>query len=109
MLAYYVERHMYNAWAPLLFAEDDPHEAHKRRGSPVKPAVRSQSAKRKTMTRKTPQELPEHSFRGLLGHMATLVRNTHRPLGGGATFEQMTIPTKLQRRAFELLGIKPRL
>jgi len=39
-------------------------------------------------------------------HLATLTRNTIRlPAQGDLTFEQLTQPTALQRRAFELLGV----
>jgi hypothetical protein len=52
MLAYYVEWHLRQAWAPLLFAEDDPQGAARRRGSPVKPAVPSESAAQKAYSKK---------------------------------------------------------
>ena len=54
MLAYYVEWHMRRAWAPLLFAEDDPQGAAGRRGSAVQPGVRSQSAEHKASAKTTP-------------------------------------------------------
>ena len=42
MLAYYVEWHMRQAWAPLLFA--DTEQADKATRDPVAPAKRSKSA-----------------------------------------------------------------
>jgi len=105
MLAYYVEWHLRRAWAPLLFAEDDPHDAAQRRGSPVQPAVRSQSAKDKASRKKTPTGETVHSFRGLLDHLATLTKNTIQPTGGLLTFDRLTLPTDLQRKAFDLLEI----
>jgi hypothetical protein len=49
---------------------------------------------------------PAHSFRTLLEELSTLVRNTCRtsaPAQGSATFELLTIPNALQRRALELI------
>ena len=106
MLAYYVEWHMRRAWAPLLFAEDDPADAARRHGSPVAKATPSASATAKAETRRTPEGLPVHHFRGLLDHLATLTRNTVQVHGAELPFQQLTVPTDLQRRAFELLNVQ---
>jgi len=105
MLAYYVEWHMRRAWAPLLFAEDDPQGAARRRGSPVKPAVRSPQAEHKATTKRTPDGQPIHRFRGLLDHLATLTKNTIQPKGDLPAFDRLTVPTELQRQAFDRLGL----
>jgi hypothetical protein len=105
MLAYYVEWHMRQAWAPLLFAEDDPADAAKRRGSPVKPATRSASAHAKATTKKTAQGDTVHRFRGLLDHLATLTKNTIQPTGDLPPFDRLTVPTALQQKAFDRLGV----
>ena len=105
MLAYYVEWHLRKAWAPLLFAEDDRAAAARRRVSPVKPAVRSESAEDKASSKKTPTGETVHRFRGLLDHLATLTQNTIQPAGDLPTFDRLTTPTGLQRRAFDLLEI----
>jgi hypothetical protein len=105
MLAYYVEWHMRRAWAPLLFAEDDPTAAAERRGSPVKPARRSASAEAKAHTKKTPEGETVHRFRGLLDHLATLTKNSIQPTGDLPPFDRLTAPTPLQQKAFDLLGI----
>ncbi len=105
MLAYYVEWHMRRAWAPLLFAEDDPADAARRRGSPVKPARRSASAETKASTKKTPEGQTVHRFRGLLDHLATLTKNTIQPTGDLPAFDRLTVPTPLQQKAFDLLGL----
>jgi hypothetical protein len=107
MLAYYVEWHMRRAWAPLLFAEDDPHGAAQRRGSPVKPARRSASAEAKALTKKTTEGETVHRFRGLLEHLATLTKNTIQPTGDLPPFDRLTVPTPLQQKAFDLLGVSP--
>ena len=102
MLAYYVEWHLRRAWAPLLFAEDDPQGAAQRRGSPVKPARRSVSAEAKALTKKTSEGETVHRFRGLLEHLATLTKNTIQPAGDLPPFDRLTVPTPLQQKAFDL-------
>jgi hypothetical protein len=105
MLAYSVEWHMRCAWAPLLFAEDDPQGAAQRRGSPVKPARRSASTEAKALTKKTSEGETVHRFRGLLEHLATLTKNTIQPAGDLPCFDRLTAPTPLQQKAFDLLGL----
>jgi hypothetical protein len=49
---------------------------------------------------------PAHSLRTLIAELATLVRNTCRTPGDlehPATFDSLTTPTDLQRRAFGLI------
>ena len=46
---------------------------------------------------------PVHSVRTLFAELATLVRNTCRAPEHPATFDILTTPTPLQRRAFELV------
>ena len=105
MLAYYVEWHMREAWAPLLFAEDDRPGAAQRRGSPVKPATRSARARQKASSKKTPEGETVHRFRGLLDHLATLTKNTIQPQGDLPAFDRLTVPTDLQQKALDLLGV----
>ncbi len=103
LLAYYVEWHMRRALAPLLFMEEDRVAAHQQRGSVVKPARRSRAAERKVQRQQTEDGLPLHSFRTLLQDLATLSKNTVRM--GDATFDRLTTPTRVQQRAFDLLGV----
>ncbi len=105
MLAYYVVWHMRRALAPLLFADTDPAAAAAERRSIVAPAVRSKSAERKVARRQTDDGVPLHSFRTLLRDLATLTRNTVRL--GEARFQQLTSPTPLQQRVFQLLDVQP--
>jgi hypothetical protein len=106
MLAYYVEWHLIEAWRPLLFADED--QAAKATRDPVAPAERSESALEKIDTKLTADgTTPAHSLRTLIAELATLVRNTCRTLGAAAhpaTFDILTTPTDLQRRAFDLIG-----
>ncbi len=109
MLAYYVEWHMRKKLAPLLFNEDDPQQAAAMRSSPVVPAVRSPSARRKAARKKTSDGLPVHSFRGLLEEPATLSCNEVQLAAqpDSEPFQMQTRPTVLQSRAFTLLGVNP--
>ena len=107
MLAYYVEWHMREKLAPLLFADEDPEAAEAQRDSPVAPAQPSPAAREKASTQRTADGRTAHSFRTLLDDLATLTRNRVRPkLDGAQPFEMLTRPTALQQRAFELLGVK---
>ena len=109
MLAYYVEWHMRQALAPILFDDHDPEDAARNRPNMVVPAQRSAAAKRKARTKVTDDGLPVHSFQTLLADLATVVRNTVQvksPTQDPVTFEKLTQCTPLQQRALDLLGVK---
>jgi transposase len=76
MLAYYLEWHMRQRLAPMLFDDADKEAAEARRKTVVAPAQRSKAAVRKQTTGVTPDGLPVHSFRTLLADLATMTRNT---------------------------------
>jgi len=110
LLAYYVEWHMRRALAPMLFEDDDPAAGEARRRSVVAPAQRSPRAKAKALTKRTGAGAPVHSFPTLLADLATLTRNRVQPKAPGLpAFEMLATPTPLQQRAFELLGVSPRM
>jgi len=110
MLAYYVEWHMRRALAPMLFEDDDPAAGEAMRESVVAPAQRSPRVERKARCQRTEQGHPVHSFQTLLADLATLAKNTLQPkVEGAQPFDQLTRPTPLQQRAFELLGISSRM
>jgi len=104
MLAYYVEWHMREAWAPLMFADTD--QAAKATRDPVAPAKRSKPAQAKVERRTLDDGTPVHSFSTLMAELATIVRNTCRTPSSGAdapTFEVVTTPNVKQRQALELI------
>jgi transposase len=106
MLAYYVEWHMRQLLAPLLFDDHDKPQARAARASVVAPAQRSAVALRKAATKKTDDGFPVHSFQSLLGDMATLAKNRIQPTDKKIPpFDMLTTPTALQQRAFDLLGV----
>src|SRR5271157_4107215 len=107
MLAYYVEWHLRQAWAPLLFDDHDQPAARAKRSSIVSPAQRSDAALRKARTQRTADGLPVHSFQSLLSDLATIVRNRIQPRDPQIpAFDILTTPTPAQQRAFDLLGIR---
>ena len=107
MLAYYVEWHMRQLLAPLLFDDDDRAGAEAARASVVAPARVSLSAQDKARSKRTAAGWPTHSFRTLLDDLATIARNRIVPrLPGAEPFDVLTRPTALQRETFRLLGIR---
>jgi hypothetical protein len=105
MIAYYVEWHLREAWAPILFHHHDRAAAEQQRPSPVIAAEISEAATRKLRARRTDTGLPVTSFSGLLQHLATLTLNTvAAPQAPGATFTLSSKPTPLQAAALDLIG-----
>ena len=107
MLAYYVEWHLRQKLAPILFDDHERAAAERGRTSIVARAPRSQAALQKDETRQTAGGLPVHSFRTLLTDLATLAKNRVRVPGSPAAFDVLTQPTPLQKQAFDLLGLQP--
>ena len=107
LLAYYVEWHMRQALAPILFDDHEREAGEKERSSVVAAAVRSRPAREKASRKRTEDDLPVHSFRTLLQDLGTLTRNTMQVENRQDTFRLKTQPTELQRRAFQLLGVRP--
>jgi transposase len=106
MLAYYLEWHMRQRLAPMLFDDTDPDEAEARRRSVVAQAERSKAAISKQTTGMTPDGLPVHSFRTLLADLATLARNTvTTAINPRYPLTVVTRPTPVQQKAFDLLGL----
>ena len=108
MLAYYVEWHMRQALAPLLFDDHDPAAAEQQRRSVIDPHSARRGAGQGGPQR-THDDLPVHSFRTLLADLGTLTANTMQVADGSATFRLQTQPTRVQQRCFELLGVTPRV
>jgi transposase len=106
MLAYYLEWHMRQSLAPMLFDDTDKDEAEALRRSVVAPAQRSKTAVHKQTTGVTPDGLPVHSFRTLLADLATLARNTIiTAINPTYPLTVVTRPTPVQQKAFDLLGL----
>lgn len=105
MLAYYVEWHMRQAWASLMFSDED--QAAKLTRDPVAPAKRSDAAMKKVHDRILEDGTPAHSFQTLLKTLEGVVRNTCHTPGAAQdvpTFEVTTTPNEKQKRALELIS-----
>jgi hypothetical protein len=86
MLAYYLEWHMRQRLAPMLYGDTD------------KDAAEAQ--------RTTEDGLPVHRFRTLLDDLATLTRNTLvAAIAPDKPFTLTARPTPLQQKARDLLGL----
>ena len=106
MLAYYLEWHMRQCLAPMLFDDTDQAEAEALRRSVVAQAQRSKAAVRKQTTGVTPDGLPVHSFRTLLADLATMARHTIiTAINPNYSLTVVTRPTPIQQKAFDLLGV----
>lgn len=107
MLAYYVEWHMRQLLAPILFDDHDKEAAKLTRESVVAPAQRSKAAKQKESTKQTEDGLPVHSFQTLLQDLATIVKDWCKPkVTDAPVFIKTTLLSPVQRKAFKLLGLR---
>jgi transposase len=109
MLAYYVEWHMRQAWAPLMFSDED--QAAKSGRAPVAAAQRSDAAMKKVLSHTLEDGTPTHSFQTLMKALETIVRNTCRTPSAALvapTFAVTTTADEKQKQAIELISkIKP--
>ena len=107
VLAYYLEWHMRQVLAPVLFDDEDKAAAEASRASPVAKAQVSDAARKKARTRLSDpahgEVLPVHSFRTLLADLGTLTKNTVY-FGGKSELTVVAKPTPVQHRALGLLG-----
>ena len=106
-LAYYVEWHMRNALATILFEEE---EIEKLSSSDLEELLRYQPsaiAKQKAGNKRNQENLPVHSFSTLLNDLATITQNKIQInlQGERVTFDKITQPTALQQKALDLLGV----
>ncbi|WP_430015968.1 IS1634 family transposase [Microcystis aeruginosa] len=103
MLAYYVEWHLKQCLAPLLFEDEEIDDS----SVDVIKANRSESAQSKERKKRNQENLPVHSFRTLLEDLGTICLNTVECTirEGSYRFSKITRPTQLQQKALDLLGV----
>ena len=107
MLSYYVEWHMRQKLAPILFDDHDRQAAESTRDSIVTPAPRSSAAERKDATKRTHDDYPVHSFQTLLEDLGTLTKNRVCMDGNHTSqFYVLAKPTPVQKRVFELVDVR---
>ncbi len=103
MLSYYVQWHMTQAWRPITFADED--QDAKTTRDPVAPAKRSDDALAKAALKTTKDDEPVHSFRSLLEHLGSIVRN-HCTRDSKLDLPPLVIdstPTPYQQKALDLI------
>jgi transposase len=103
MLSYYVQWHMTQAWRPITFADED--QDAKTTRDPVAPAKRSDDALAKAALKTTKDDEPVHSFRSLLEHLGSIVRN-HCTRDSKLDLPPLVIdstPTEYQQKALDLI------
>jgi transposase len=104
LLGYYVQWHLKQAWAPLLFADEHLAE-HRAQRDPVASAEPADEVKAKKAARQTEDGHQLHSFRTLLAELAKQCRNTCE-FGEGkspVSFTKITDPSLLHSEALRLL------
>ncbi|KAB0243309.1 IS1634 family transposase [Microcystis aeruginosa EAWAG127a] len=103
MLAYYVEWHLKQSLAPLLFEDEDIDDGSLN----VIKASRSESVQSKERKKRNRENFPVHSFRTLLEDLGTICLNTVECTirEGSYRFSKITRPTQLQQQALDLLGV----
>jgi Transposase DDE domain len=106
MLTYYVEWHMRQRLAPMLFDDEDKEAALASRTSPVAKAPRSDKAKAKDAGKRTGDGQPVHSFHTLIADLGTLCLNKAVAVTNpDYALAVVTRPTPLQQKALDLLGV----
>ena len=106
MLACYVEWHMRQKLAPMLFDDEDKEAALASRPSPVAKAPRSDRAKAKDAGKRTEDGQPVHSFHTLIADLGTLCLNeAAAATNPNYALTMTTRPTPLQQKALDLLGV----
>ena len=106
MLSYYLEWHMRQRLAPMLYEDPDKELAETLRPSVVAKAARSPRARRKDATKCGEDGSPVHSFHTLIADLATLARNTATTaIAPNHPFTITTRPTPTQQKAFDLLSV----
>ncbi len=108
LLTYYLEWHLRQALAALLF-HDEALPVDRQQRDPVAPAEPSESVKRKKTKRRADDGLPIQSFTTLITELGTLSRHRCQLKADpdAPTIVQDTEPTPLQARALELVRLFP--
>jgi DDE family transposase len=108
VLSYYVEWHMRQALAPMLFDDEDKEAALASRASRVAKAPRSERAKAKDAGKRTEGGEPVHSFHTLIADLGTLCLNEVAAANNPNYVLTMTTrATPLQQKALDLLAVSP--
>ncbi len=100
MLAYYVEWHLREAWADLMFKDSEP----PLNADPVSKAQRSKKALHKASHQRNNDGQIVHSFKSLIAELALRARSVTRIGQTDSTFTRVTKPTPFQEQALRLVA-----
>ena len=106
MLAEYVNWHIKDRLAPMLYAEEDLE--HTTRDRVVAPKQPSAATRQKIKTKTTQSGLRAMSYRSLLDHLATLSKCELEDASGDRRFLVIGGLSAYQKQAFKLLGVRYR-
>ncbi|MCY4171824.1 MAG: IS1634 family transposase [Bacteroidetes bacterium] len=109
MLAYYVEYHLRQKLAPMLFAEEDPEEKKAERKSIVEPVKPSTTATKKARTKRTADGGKAMSYQAVMEELSGLCRLTGVPkIKTDKTHKTILMEghSSTQKQAFKLLGLR---
>jgi transposase len=106
MLTYYLEWHLRQDLAPLLFAEEDPEARHVTRNTVVSPTRATPIALAKRNRKVTADGFPVQVFRGILKTLATQTQQIVQPgIPKLPPFNRTTPGTPYQKRVYDLLQL----
>ncbi len=102
LLAYHVEWHLRQAWAPLLYSDDDPAGAAAARTSIVAPAQLSPATVARKRRGTADSGVPLHSYQTLLASLGTICRCQVQLAPGLPPLPRVTQPSALHAQALAL-------
>ena len=105
MLAYYLEWHMRQRLAPMLYDDSDKEAAEAQRSSIVAKAERSPAAVTKQTTGRPATASRSTASEPLLADLATVTQNTLVAAAPEQPFTLTARPTPIQQKARDLLGL----
>ncbi len=106
MLAYYVEWHLRQKLAPMLYVDPHKEQAKAGRKSVVEPVKKSKQAAQKAATHLTSNGLDVHDMDSILAFLGTICKNEVQFNNSDQTFYVITEPTYEQQQILDLLDVK---
>lgn len=106
MLAYYVEWHLRQKLAPMLYVDPYKEQTKAERKSVVEPVKKSKQAAKKAFTHLTNNGLDVHDMDSILAFLGTICKNQVQLNNSDETFYVITEPTYEQQQILDLLNVK---
>lgn len=106
MLAYYIEWHLRQKLAPMLYVDPYKAQTKAQRKSVVEPVKKSKQAANKASTHLTSSGLDVHDMDSILAFLGTICKNEVQFNDSEPTFYVITEPTYEQQQILDLLDVK---